>query len=97
MLHFFLWYPLSAFGFGTALSGFADEVALAAPIIMYVLVVPSIVWSRVGSGGFLGEALLLRGFHDLRGIFARGGFRSGGLVLGLLMGVWSRVGVVFIG
>jgi len=74
-----------------------DEVALAVPDITYVLVVPSIVWPVVGSGGFLGEALLLRGFHDLRGIFARGGFRRGGLVLGLLMGVWSRVGVVFIG
>jgi hypothetical protein len=41
MLRFFLWYPPSAFGFRTALSGFADEDALAVLDFTYVLVVSS--------------------------------------------------------
>ena len=95
MLCFFLWYPPSALGFGTALTGFTDEIVPAVLNIMFVLVVPSFVCSRVGSGGFLGEAFLLRGFGGWRGIFAREGFKSCGLGLEFLMIVLSgvRVGI----
>ena len=72
MLHFFLRYPLIALGFGTALTGLVDEIVLAIPSITFVLVVPSFGLSRVGSGGFLGGAFLLRGFEGLRGIFECG-------------------------
>ena len=48
MLCFFLWYPPSALGFGTALIGLADEIVLAVPSITFVLVVPSFGLSRVG-------------------------------------------------
>jgi hypothetical protein len=64
-LHFFLRYPPSALGFGTALTRLVDEIVPAVPSIMFVLVVPSFDLSRVGSGGFLGGALLLRGFGGL--------------------------------
>ena len=59
MLRFFLRYPPSALGFGTVLIGLADEIVLAVPSITFVLVVPSFVLWRVGSGGFLGGAFLL--------------------------------------
>ena len=72
MLRFFLRYPLSAPGFETALIGLADEIVLAIPSIMFVLVVPSFELSRVGSSGFLGGAFLLQGFGGLRGIFECG-------------------------
>ena len=62
MLHFSLRYPPSALRFGTALTRFTDEIVPVVPNITFVLVVPSFVWSRVGSGGFLGEAFLLRKF-----------------------------------
>ena len=73
-----------------------DEVALAVPNITYVLVVPWVVWSRVGSSGFLGETFLLWGFHGLGGIFAWG-LWCGGLMLMFLIGFWGGFGVVFIG
>ena len=72
MLHFFLRYPSSALYFGIALIRLADEIVPAVPSITFVLVVPSFELSRVGSGGFLGEAFLLRGVGGLRGIFECG-------------------------
>ena len=72
MLRFFLRYPLSALGFGTTLVGLADEIVLAIPSVTFVLVVPLFGLSMVGSGGFLGEAFLLRGFGGLRGILECG-------------------------
>ena len=36
---------------------------------MFVLVVSSLTWSRVGSGGIFGKAFLLRGVVVLRGIW----------------------------
>ena len=72
MLCFFLRYPLSALGFGTTLVGLADEIVLAIPSVTLVLVVPLFGLSRVGFGGFLGGAFLLRGFGGLRGIFKCG-------------------------
>ena len=71
-LRFFLRYPSSALGFGTALTGLTDEIVLAIPNVTFVLVVPSFGLSRVGSGVFLGGAFLLRGFGGLRGIFECG-------------------------
>jgi hypothetical protein len=62
---FFLRYPLSALCFGTALTRLVDEIVPAIPSITFVLVVPSFDLSRVGSGGFLGGALLLQGFGGL--------------------------------
>ena len=62
MLRFFSRYPPGAFCPGTVLADFTDEVALAVPDITYVLAVPSTSWPGVGSGGFLGEGFLLRGF-----------------------------------
>ena len=59
MLRFFLRYPPSALGFGTALVVLGDEILPAVHSIMFVLVVPSFGLSRVGSCGFLGEAFLL--------------------------------------
>ena len=52
MVRFFLWYPPSALGFGTALIGLADEIVPAVHGVTFVLVVPSFGLSRVGSGGF---------------------------------------------
>ena len=72
MLRFFLWYPPSALGFGTALVRLMDEIVSAIPSITFVLVVPSLGLSRVGPGGFLGRAFLLRGFGGLRGILECG-------------------------
>ena len=72
MLHFFLRYPPSALGFGTALIVLTNEIVPAVPSVAFVLVVPSFGLSRVGSGGFLGGAFLLRGFGGLRGIFECG-------------------------
>ena len=72
MLHFFLWYPPSALGFGTALIGLTDEIVPAITSVTFVLVVPLFGLSRVGFGGFLGGAFLLRGFGGLRGIFECG-------------------------
>ena len=70
--HDLTWYCLqkhntlpSALGFGTTLIGLADEFVLAIPSIRFVLVVPSFGLLRVGSGGFLGGAFLLRGFGGL--------------------------------
>ena len=63
MLHFFLQYPLSALHFGTALTRFTDEIFLAIPNIMFVLVVPSFVCSRVGSGGFRARLLYYEGLE----------------------------------
>ena len=80
MLCFFWRYPLSDLCFGTFLIRFMDDIALAVPDITCVLAVPSFVCSRVGSGGFLGEALLLRGFHGLQGILSRRGLGSCGLI-----------------
>ena len=62
-------YPPSALGFGTTLRRFTDEIGSAIPIFTFVLVVPSLTWSTVGSGGIFGEAFLLRGFVVLRGIW----------------------------
>ena len=59
VLWFFLRYPLSALGFGTALVGLANEIVPAVPSVTFVLMVPSFGLSRVGSCGFLGEAFLL--------------------------------------
>ena len=59
MLRFFLRYPPSALGFGTALIGLTDEIVPAVPSVTFVLVVPSFGLPRVGSGGFLGGAFLL--------------------------------------
>ena len=69
MLHFFLWYPPSAFGFGTILSGFTNEVVLAIICFTYVLVVPLGFCEGLGLGGFPIKALLLRGFGCFHGIF----------------------------
>jgi hypothetical protein len=55
---FFLQYPPSALGFGTALTGLTDEIVPVVPSITFVLVVPSLELSRVGSGGFLGGDFL---------------------------------------
>jgi hypothetical protein len=41
MLHFFLQYPPSALGFGTALTRLVDEIVPTIPSITFVLVVPS--------------------------------------------------------
>ena len=72
MLRFFLQYPPSALGFGTMLVGLADEIVLVVPSVTFVLVVPLFGLSMVGSGGFLEEAFLLRGFGGLRGILECG-------------------------
>ena len=69
---FFLRYLPSALGFGTTLTRLADEIVLAIPNVTFVLVVPSFGLLRVGSGGFLGGAFLLRGFGGLSGIFECG-------------------------
>ena len=69
---FFLRYPPSALGFGTTLTGFADEIVLAVPSVTFVLVVLMFGLSMMGSGGFLGGAFLLRGFGGLRGILECG-------------------------
>ena len=45
---FFLQYPPSALGFGTALIGLTDDIVLAVPSVTFVLVVPSFGLSRVG-------------------------------------------------
>ena len=78
MLHCFLRYPSSALGFGTTLTRLADEIVLAIPNVTFVLVVPSFELSRVGSGGFLGGAFLLRGFGGLRGILECGAIEDCG-------------------
>ena len=80
MLCFFWRYPLSALCFGTFLIRFMDDIALVVLDITCVLMVPSFVCSRVGCRVFLGEALLLRGFHGLRGILSRRGLGSYGLI-----------------
>ena len=72
MLHFFLLYPPSVLGFGTTLVGLKDEIVLAVPSVTFVLVVPLLDLSRVGSGVFFRWAFLLRGFGGLRGIFECG-------------------------
>ena len=72
MLHFFLQCPPSALGFGTMLVGLIDEIVLAVPSVTFVLGVPLFGLLRVGSGGFLGRAFLLRGFAGLRGILKCG-------------------------
>jgi len=72
MLRFFLRYPISVLGFGTVLIGLTDEIVPAVPSVTFVLMVPSFGLSRVGSGGFLGGAFLLRGFGGLRDIFECG-------------------------
>jgi hypothetical protein len=59
MLCFFLWYPLSAFAFRTAIEGFTDEIVLAVPLITCVLVVPSMQAYGFESGGLPYKALLL--------------------------------------
>jgi len=82
MLRFFLWYPPSALGFGTVLIGFADEIVPAIPSVTFVLMVPSFGLSRVGSGGFLGGAFLLRGFGGLGSIFEFGEVENCGCYCG---------------
>ena len=46
-----------------------DEIGSVVPIFTFVLGVPSLTWSGVGSGGIFGEAFLLRGFVVLQGIW----------------------------
>ena len=46
-----------------------DEIGSVVPIFTFVLGVPSLTWSGVGSGGIFGEAFLLRGLVVLRGIW----------------------------
>ena len=89
-------YPPSALGFGTTLIGLMDEIVLAVPSVMFVLVVPSFGLLRVGSGGFLGGAFLLLEFGGLRGIFKCGGLRivAVAVVIDRPIG-W--IGAVFIG
>jgi len=82
MLCFFLRYPPSALGFGTALIGLTDEIVLVVPSVTFVLMVPSFGLSRVGSGGFLGGAFLLRGFGGLGGIFKCGEVENCGYCCG---------------
>ena len=82
VLCFFLRYPLSALGFGTALVGLANEIVPAVPSVMFVFVVPSFGLSRVGSGCFLGGVFLLRGFGGLGGIFECGKVENCGCCCG---------------
>jgi hypothetical protein len=39
----------------------ADEIVLVIPNIMFVLMVPSLAWTRVGFGGFLGRGFSWEG------------------------------------